>query len=65
MKFKKGKLHSSFTENIWGTDMQLISKFNKRICLLLWFVEILSKYAGVSLWMIKMLLQLLRLYKKY
>ena len=33
-KFRKRKVHSSFKDNIWGadlTDMQLISKFNKRI----------------------------------
>ena len=33
-KFKKGKVHSSFIDNIWGTDladMQLISKFNKTV----------------------------------
>ena len=33
-KFKKIKLHSSFIDNIWSTDqadMQLISKFDKRI----------------------------------
>ena len=32
-KFKKRKVHSPFTGNIWGAslgDMQLISKFNKR-----------------------------------
>ena len=33
-KLKKRKVHSSFIDNIWGADladMQLISKFNKRI----------------------------------
>ena len=32
-KFNKRKVHSSFLDNIWGTDladMQLISQFNKR-----------------------------------
>ena len=32
-KFEKQKMHSSFTDNIWGADLadiQLISKFNKR-----------------------------------
>ena len=30
--FKKGKVHSSFRDNIWGVDladMQVLSKFNK------------------------------------
>ena len=33
-KFEKRKIHSSFIDNIWGTDqvdMQLLSKFNKGI----------------------------------
>ena len=33
-KFEKRKVHSSFTDNIWGADpanMQLISKLNKGI----------------------------------
>ena len=33
-KFKERKVNSSFKDNIWGadtTDMQLISKFNKKI----------------------------------
>ena len=33
-KFKERKVHSSFSDNIWGADlvdMQLISKFNKGI----------------------------------
>ena len=43
-KFKKRKVYSSFIENIWGADladMQLISKFNKGIRLLLCVVDIL------------------------
>ena len=34
-KCKKRKVHSPFTDNVWGADladMQLISKFNKEIC---------------------------------
>ena len=34
-KSENRKVHSSFKDNIWGTDladMQLISKFNKGIC---------------------------------
>ena len=49
-KFKKRKLHSSFIDNIWGTDladMQLINKFNKRINFLLIITFIFSKYACV------------------
>ena len=36
-KFKKREVYSSFKDNIWGADladMQLIIKFNKRICFL-------------------------------
>ena len=43
-KFKKIKLHSSFIDNIWSTDqadMQLISKFDKRIR----FIDIFRKNA--------------------
>ena len=42
---KKSKL--SFQDNIWGADladMQLIGKFNKEIRLLLYVIEIYSKY---------------------
>ena len=45
-KFKKQKIYSSFTDNIWGADladMQLISKFNTGVRLLL-CVDIFSKY---------------------
>ena len=47
---KKRKVYSSFIENIWGADlanMQLISKFNKGIGFLVWFIDIFSKYAWV------------------
>ena len=46
--YKKIKLHSPFIDNIWGTDladMQLISKFNKGINLLLCVTDIFSKHA--------------------
>ena len=49
-KFKKRKVHSSFIDNIWAADLaniQLISKFNKRIRFLLCDIDILSKYAWV------------------
>ena len=47
---KKRKVYSSFIDNIWGADlanMQLISKFNKGIGFLVWFIDIFSKYAWV------------------
>ena len=49
-RFKKGKVQSSFIDNIWGADladMQLITKFNKGICFLLCVIEIYSQYAWV------------------
>ena len=49
-KFKKRKLHSSFIDNIWGTDladMQLISTSNKIIHFLLSITFIFSKCACV------------------
>ena len=50
IKFQKRKVHLSFIDNIWGTnlaDMQLISTFNKEICFLLCVTAIFSKYARV------------------
>ena len=49
-KFKKRKGYSSFKDNIWGADladMQLISKYNKRIRYLLCAIDFFSKYAFV------------------
>ena len=49
-KLKKRKVHSSFTDNIWGVDladMQLLSKFNKGFKFLLCVIDIFSKYAWV------------------
>ena len=49
-KFKKGKVYSSFKDNIWGVglaDMQLISKHNKRIRYFLCVIDLFSKYAWV------------------
>ena len=48
-KSKQRKVYSSFINNIWGADladiyMQLISKFHKRICFLLFLTDIFSKY---------------------
>ena len=45
--FDKRKVHSSFTDNIWGADladMQLISKFIKGIRFVLCVIDIYSKY---------------------
>ena len=47
-KFEKRKLNSAFIDNIWGADladMQLKSRFNKRIQFLLCFNDIFSKYS--------------------
>ena len=49
-KFKRGKVYSSFKDNIWGVDladMQLISKYNKGIRYLLCVIDLFSKYAWV------------------
>ena len=46
-KFEKQKVHSSFMDNIWDSDlanMQLISKFNIEIRSLLCFIDVFSKY---------------------
>ena len=49
-KFGKRKVHTAFKDNIWGADladMQLLSKYNKRIRFLLCVIDIFSKYAWV------------------
>ena len=49
-KFNKGKVYSSFKDNIWGADladMQLLSKFNKGIKYLLCVIDLFSKYSFV------------------
>ena len=49
-KIKKRIVYSSSKDNVWGADvadMQLISKFNRRICFLLCIIDIFSKYAWV------------------
>ena len=56
--FKKRKVHPSFIDNIWGADLadvQLISKFNKGIRLLLCVTYIFQKKE----------LQLLMLFKNF
>ena len=47
-KFIKRRVYSLFKDNIWGADLadiQLMSKFNKRIRFLLCVIDIYSKYA--------------------
>ena len=49
-KLKNRKVHSSFIDNYWGfylVNMQLISKFNKGIHLLLCVFDIFSEHAWV------------------
>ena len=49
-KFNERKVYSSFKDNIWGVDladMQLLSKFNKRIKYLLCVIDLFSIYAFV------------------
>ena len=49
-KFEKRKVHAAFKDNIWGADladMQLLSRYNKRIRFLLCVIDIFSKYALV------------------
>ena len=49
-KFEKRKVHSSFIDNIWGTDladMKLISKFNKALRFSFYVIDIYSKNAWV------------------
>ena len=48
--FNKRKEHSPFIDNIWGADlaeMQLTSKFNKGFRILLFVIDIYSKYPWV------------------
>ena len=49
-KFKRRKVYSLFTDNIWGVnlaDMPLISKCNKEIKFLSCLIGLFSKYAWV------------------
>ena len=50
--FNKRKVYPSFKDNIWGVDladMQLLSKFNKGFRVLLFVIDIFSKYAWLFL----------------
>ena len=65
---EKGEIHSPFIDNIRSADladMQLLCKFNKVLCILLWVDDIFSKYACVSLLIDKKVLQLLALFRKF
>ena len=67
-KFEKRKVHSSFIDNIWGsdlTDMQLLSKLNKGICFFVCVIDIYGKYAWVIPLKDKNVLQLLMLFEEY
>ena len=49
-KRNRRRVYSSFKDNIWGVDladMQLISKYNKKIRYLLCVIDLFSKYAWV------------------
>ena len=49
-KFQKGKVYSSFRDNIWWVDlanMQSLSKYNQGIKYLLCAIDIFSKHAWV------------------
>ena len=49
-KFKERKVYSSFKDSTWEiylAEMQLISKYNKRIGYLLCVIDLFSKYAWV------------------
>ena len=46
-KLKKRKVHAAFKDNIWGADladMQLISKYNKGVGLLMFLVNMLGLF---------------------
>ena len=51
IKFENQKVHLSFKDNIWGSDladMQLINKCSKGFCFLLCVIYIYGKYAWVA-----------------
>ena len=66
-KFNKSKVEPSFIDNIWDADladMQLMSKFNKRVRVLSYVIDFIANMVMLFLWKIKMVLQLLMLCKK-
>ena len=49
-KFERRKVHAAFKDNIWGADladMQLLSRYNKKIRFLLCVIDIFSKHPWV------------------
>ena len=51
-KFKKGKVYSSFRDNIWAVDLadlQSLSRYNKRIKYLLCVIDLFSNMLGLFL----------------
>ena len=64
-KIKKTKVYSSFKDNIWGADMQLISKYNKGIKFVLCVIDTFTKYAWVVPLKDKKELLLLMHFKKF
>ena len=47
-KFKTLKICLSFRDNIWGADIQSLSKYNRGIKYLLCAIDLFSKYAWVA-----------------
>ena len=50
LKISKNEVYSSSRDNIWGvdlTDMQSLSKYNKRVKYFLCAIDLFSKYAWV------------------
>ena len=47
--FERHKIYTPYKNNVWGdlADMQLLSKYNKRIKYLLCVIDNFSKYAFV------------------
>ena len=43
----KRKVYSSFRDNIWGVDMQSLSKYNRGIKDLFCVIDLFSKYTWV------------------
>ena len=57
-----------FRDNIWGYQslyLQLMSKYNKKICFLLCIIDYTPKLVGLFLWIIKKLKQLLKYIKNW
>ena len=62
---EKRTVYSGFRDLAHLADMQLISKFNKGLRFLLFFIDVFSKYAWVVPLKNKKVLVLLMLFKKY